>query len=75
MNDMTQVLEDISKAPEPVEALRSAVLSQGGFWPDLGTGSGLFEVQLFGVIGFGPSQAIAADDWIVQARALVRKSR
>lgn len=68
MSDMTQVLADISTAPEPVGALRLAVLSHGGFWPELETGAGLFEVQLFGVIGFGPSQAIAADDWIVQAR-------
>jgi hypothetical protein len=52
--------------------MRSAVLSQGGFWPEQQPTSGLFEVQLFGVVGIGPSQAAAVDDWVVQAKAYLR---
>jgi len=74
MAGIAQILARISMASEPVEALRSAVLSQGGFWPDLQTGLGIFEVQLFGVVGIGPSQSAAADDWIVQAGARLRGS-
>ncbi|WP_044037311.1 hypothetical protein [Octadecabacter arcticus] len=74
MTGIAQILAKISMASEPVEALRSAVLSQGGFWPDLQTGLGIFEVQLFGVVGIGPSQSAAADDWIVQASERLRGS-
>jgi hypothetical protein len=74
MTGIAQILAKISMASEPVEALRSAVLSQGGFWPDLQTGLGIFEVQLFGVVGIGPSQSAAVDDWIVQASERLRGS-
>jgi hypothetical protein len=74
MTGIAQILAKISMASEPVEALRSAVLSQGGFWPDLQTGLGIFEVQLFGVVGIGPSQSAAADDWVVQASERLRGS-
>jgi hypothetical protein len=72
MTDIAQVLSKLSGAVEPVEVLRSAVLSQNGFWPAQQTGVGIYEVQLFGVVGIGPSQAAAVDDWVVQANTYVR---
>ena len=72
MTDIAQVLSKESAAADPVEILRSAVLSQDGFWPAEQTGVGIYEVQLFGVVGIGPSQAAAVDDWVVQAKAYVR---
>jgi hypothetical protein len=72
MTDIAEVLAQLSGPDDPVVVLRSAVLSQGGFWPEQQPGSGLFEVQLFGVVGIGPSQAAAVDDWVVQAKAYLR---
>ncbi|MDB4111162.1 hypothetical protein N9571_01195 [Yoonia sp.] len=69
MNDIAQLLSKISGAADPVDVLRAAVLSQDGFWPAEQTGVGIYEVQLFGVVGLGPSLSAAADDWIVQAKA------
>ncbi|HEV8035916.1 hypothetical protein [Yoonia sp.] len=72
MTDIAQVLSKVSAAVDPVEILRSAVLSQDGFWPAQQRGAGIYEVQLFGVVGIGPSLSAAADDWIVQAKEYVR---
>jgi len=72
MTDIAQVLSKVSAAADPVEILRSAVLSQDGFWPTQQRGAGIYEVQLFGVVGIGPSLSAAADDWIVQAEEYVR---
>ena len=71
MTDIAQVLSKISGATDPVDVLRAAVLSQDGFWPAQQTGVGIYEVQLFGVVGIGPSLSAAADDWIVQAKEYV----
>lgn len=67
MTDIASVLSQISQASDPVEALRSAILDQDGAWPNENA-TGLFEIQLHSVIGLGPSQQAAVDDWIVQAR-------
>ena len=72
MTDIAQILSKISGATDPVDVLRAAVLSQDGFWPAQQTGVGIYEVQLFGVVGIGPSLSAAADDWIVQAKEYVR---
>ena len=72
MTDIAQVLSKVSAAADPVEILRAAVLSQDGFWPAEQRGVGIYEVQLFGVVGIGPSLSAAADDWIVQAKEYVR---
>lgn len=69
MNDIAQILSKLSGATDPVGVLRAAVLSQDGFWPAQYAGVGIYEVQLFGVVGIGPSLSAAADDWIVQAKA------
>ncbi|NRP50618.1 hypothetical protein XMV201_002388 [Aliiroseovarius sp. xm-v-201] len=72
MTDIAQVLGEVSTAADPVDVLRAAVLSQDGFWPSQQVGVGIYEVQLFGVVGIGPSQAGAVDDWVVQANAYAR---
>jgi hypothetical protein len=72
MTDIAQVLSKVSAAADPVDVLRAAVLSQDGFWPAQQAGVGIYEVQLFGVVGIGPSLAAAVDDWVVQANAYAR---
>lgn len=73
MTDLKQMLDQVSRSAAPADVLRDLVLQHDGFWSDPKEISGLFEVQLAGLVGLGPSPAAAADDWIVQARARVLK--
>jgi hypothetical protein len=73
MTDLKQMLDQVSRSAAPADVLRDLVLQNDGFWSVPTEISGLFEVQLAGLVGLGPSPAAAADDWIVQARARVLK--
>ena len=73
MTDIASILADVSRASEPVTVIRDLVVEQGGSWCDPAATSGIFEVQLAGLVGIGPSQAAAVDDWILQANEAVRK--
>jgi hypothetical protein len=68
MTDMDSILSEVAKAADPVAVIRKHVLAQGGVWADETPISGLFEIQLAGLIGIGPSAPTAAEDWIMQAR-------
>lgn len=74
MNALGKTVETISRAADPVTALRDLVLAQDGHWttppPDI---PGLFEIQFCGVTGIGPSSAAAVDDWMIQARTQVAR--
>jgi hypothetical protein len=74
MTDIASILADVSRATQPVAVIRDLVLQQGGSWCDPSTNAGIFEVQLAGLVGIGPSQAAAVDDWIVQARQAMQAS-
>ena len=68
MTDIEDVLTEMAKAADPVNAIRRLVLAHGGTWTDAENATGLFEVQLAGVVGIGPSAATAVDDWLQQAK-------
>ena len=68
MTDIQRVLTEIAKVADPVNAIRRLVLAHGGTWTDADNATGLFEVQLAGLVGIGPSAATAVDDWLQQAK-------
>ena len=67
------VLDQIAHAKDPVSLVRELVLESGGTWIDAATVdmAFLFEVNLFGVRGFGLGAAAAIDNWITNAKALL----
>ena len=67
-HDIPAVLSEVAAAGNPVEVIRDLVLRTGGFWQDKVEGSGLFEIQLAGITGLGPSAEAAVEDWLIQAR-------
>ena len=69
MSKITQILNQVNKAADPVETIRALVLEHGGHWYDPETSLGIVEIQLAGLVGIGPSVPSAVDDWILQARA------
>jgi hypothetical protein len=69
MSGITQILNQVNQAADPVETIRALVLEQGGHWYDPETSLGIVEIQLAGLVGIGPSVPSAVDDWILQARA------
>ena len=69
MTDIATLLSRIDAAAEPTETIRSLVLEHGGLWCDPENVTGIFEIQLAGLVGIGPSAASAVDDWTLQARA------
>jgi hypothetical protein len=66
--DLPALLSEVTSASNPVEMIRDLVLQTGGFWQEAGEKTGLFEIQLAGIIGLGPSAEAAVDDWLMQAR-------
>ena len=66
-------LDQIAHAKDPVGLARELVLASGGPWIDAATldMAFLFEVNLFGVRGFGLGAAAAIDNWITNAKALL----
>lgn len=73
MADIASILADVCRAPDPVTVIRDRVLEQGGAWCDPSATPGIFEIQLAGLVGIGPSLTAAVDDWLVQANEAVRK--
>ena len=75
MSEIANILYEIAREADPVGVIRSWVLAQGGFWPEAEIQSGLFEIQLAGLIGLGPSVQAAVEDWVYQAKAHLKKAR
>jgi hypothetical protein len=73
MTDIVHLLSALESAQDPVETIRSLVLEHGGLWCDPEHATGVFEIQLAGLVGIGPSAASAVDDWKLQARARLDK--
>ena len=67
------VLEQIAHAKDPLGLVRELVLASGGTWIDAATVNMafLFEVNLYGVRGFGLGASAAINNWIVNAEAVV----
>ncbi|KGK99827.1 hypothetical protein [Thalassobacter sp. 16PALIMAR09] len=71
MNEIAAVLAQVQNAPDPVAAVKRLVLAHSGHWCEPENAHGLFEVQLMGLAGIGPSVAAAVDDWLLQAKDTV----
>ena len=71
MNTLASALTKLQQAADPVATMRQMVLAHGGHWCDPENATGLFEIQLMGLAGIGPSVAAAVDDWLVQAKDAV----
>ena len=71
MNEIAAVLAQIEQSTDPVATIRQLVLAHGGHWCDPENTKGLFEIQLMGLAGIGPSGAAAVDDWVLQAKDTV----
>ena len=67
-SDLPALLTEVTSASNPLEVIRALVLQTGGFWQDETQKPGLFEIQLAGIIGLGPSAETAVDDWLQQAQ-------
>ena len=66
--DLSDILSTLNSASDPVHAAKRIVVDLGGDWTDAKGHLGLFEVQIAGLAGIGPSPNSAIDDWISQAR-------
>ena len=66
-------LDQIAHAKDPLGLVRELVLASGGTWIDTTTVdmAFLFEVNLYGVRGFGLGASAAINNWIVNAEAVV----
>ena len=71
MNTRASVLTQLQEAADPVAFMRQLVLTHGGHWCDPENTKGLFEIQLMGLAGIGPSVGAAVDDWMMQAKDAV----
>jgi hypothetical protein len=67
------VLNRIAHAKDPLGLVRELVLENGGTWIDAATVdmTYLFEVNLYGVRGFGVGATAAIDNWIANAHDIV----
>ena len=71
MNEIAAVLTQIEQSKDPVATILQLVLAHVGHWCDPENTKGLFEIQLMGLAGIGPSVAAAVDDWLMQAKDAV----
>ena len=71
MNEIAAVLAQIEQSTDPLATVRQMVLAHGVHWCDPENATGLFEIQLMGLAGIGPSVAAAVDDWVLQAKDTV----
>lgn len=65
--NLTPIVEQLRVVTDKVAMVRDLVLEHGGFWQDPENQTGLFEIQLAGLAGIGPSAAAAVEDWLAQA--------
>lgn len=73
-NDFPQILQQLRAASDRLAAARQIVLERGGYWADDPAPSGIFEIQLLGLMGIGSSAETAVEDWITQAEAVIAPS-
>jgi hypothetical protein len=64
---LTPIVDQLRVVTDKVAMVRDLVLEHGGFWQDPENQTGLFEIQLAGLAGIGPSAAAAVEDWLAQA--------
>jgi hypothetical protein len=69
MSDIGDILSELKQGADPVQTIKTVVLTEGGVWYNPEVASGIVEIQVAGLVGIGPSVETAVDDWIVQAQA------
>lgn len=73
MEELQHILAQLERAKDPIEVIRAKVMQDGSQWVEPGKDlSGIFEIQLSGLVGIGPTVPAAVDDWILQAKARAR---
>ena len=70
---ITEILRQLASANDRVAAARQIVLEHGGQWADDPPPSGIFEIQLLGLVGIGSGAATAIEDWMAQAEAMLAR--
>ena len=73
--DFTDVLTQLTASTDLVGKAKELVMARGGIWTEPQGHLGLFEIQIDGVFGIGPTPAAAIDDWMSQARDVVTGPR
>lgn len=73
--DFTDVLAQLTASTDLVGKAKQIVLERDGVWAEPQGHLGLFEIQIDGVFGIGPTPAAAIDDWMSQARDVVTGPR
>ena len=73
IDDIALTLHKLRSASDRLAVARQIVLDRGGYWADDPPSSGIFEIQLLGLVGIGSGAATAIEDWIMQAEALLAK--
>lgn len=71
IDDIALVLQHLRAASDQLTTARQIVLERGGYWADDPPPSGIFEMQLLGLVGIGPNAKTAVEDWIAQAEAAI----
>ena len=73
--DLSDVLARLTASKNIVDQAKKLVLARGGAWTEHQGQLGLFEIQIDGLFGIGPTPAAATDDWMSQARDVVMGPR
>ena len=73
IDDIAVILRHLTSSNDRLTSARKVVLEHGGSWPDDPPPSGIFEMQLLGLVGIGPSANTAVEDWIAQAETVLAK--
>lgn len=73
IDDIALTLHKLRSASDQLAVARQIVLERGGHWADDPPPSGIFEIQLLGLVGIGSGAATAIEDWIAQAEAMLAR--
>lgn len=73
IDDIALTLQQLRSTNDRVAVARQKVLERGGHWADNPPPSGIFEIQLLGLVGIGSGAETAVEDWVAQAEATLAR--
>ena len=73
IDDIALILHKLRSSSDRLAVARQIVLERGGHWADDPPPSGIFEIQLLGLVGIGSGGETAVEDWMAQADAVLAK--
>ena len=73
IDDIALILHKLRSASDRLAVTRQIVLERGGHWADDPPPSGIFEIQLLGLVGIGSGASTAVEDWMAQAEAMLAR--